>query len=63
MKNSIKNLLLTTVPFYFLMADALASSCGGTKGPACEVPEPGTPLLFLGVAAVGALVVKFRNKK
>lgn len=61
MKNLVKHLIVAGAPLLLLIGDAAAENCGGRFGP-CQVPEPGTPALFIGALGVIALVAKFRKK-
>ena len=64
MKNLYGKAVLATAVYAGVMAEVLANPfCGGVGEPSCEIPEPRTPYLFLGVAAVAALVTKLRKKK
>jgi hypothetical protein len=64
MKNLYGKVVLTAAVYAGVMAEALANPfCGGNGEPPCEVPEPSTAYLFLGVAAVAAIVTKLRKKK
>jgi len=62
MKNLIKNLLVMSAPLFLFAGNAAADTCGGKFG-ACQVPEPGTPYLFVAAIGVAVAVAKFRKKK
>lgn len=66
MKNFAQKLLLGATPLLLLVGDALADTCGPNSrfGPCpTEVPEPGTPYLFIAAIGVAVAVIKFRKKK
>lgn len=63
MKQILTNAVLAAVAAYGVAGDALANFCGFGDYPACDVPEPSSAYLFVGAAAVAALVVKLRKKK
>ena len=66
MKNFAQKLLVAGTPLLLLVGDALADACGPNSrfGPCpTEVPEPGTPYLFIAAIGVAVAVIKFRKKK
>lgn len=66
MKKVVQTLILMSVPLYLTIGNAIADSCGPNSrfGPCpTEVPEPGTPYLFVAAIGVAVAIAKFRKKK
>jgi hypothetical protein len=61
MKTFIKNFAGSAFLLAVVCSDALARPCGASPLPACEVPEPTSPLLFIVAAAAAVAVYRFRK--
>jgi len=62
MKTTIKLAIIGAV-LSVSAANVLANPrCGNQGQPPCDLPEPSTPLLFVGAVAVAAAAAKFRKK-
>lgn len=62
MKALIQNVGYSAFMLAVFCGDALARPCGASPLPACEVPEPGSPMLFIAAAAAVGIVLKIRKK-
>jgi hypothetical protein len=62
MKALIQNAGYSIFMLAAFCGDALARPCGASPLPACEVPEPSSPLLFIVAAAAVGVVLKMRKK-
>ena len=61
MKAFVKNFAGSAFLLAVACGDALARPCGASPLPACEVPEPTSPLLFIVAAAAAVAVYRFRK--
>lgn len=62
MKALIQNAGYSAFMLVAFCGDAFARPCGASPLPACEVPEPGSPMLFVAAAAAVGIVLKMRKK-